>query len=166
MAETGETYQQALSALLREEIEQIEHGAHDPAEPASSSASSTASRRSGSRSRMAVHVEPTASGRQGRGMAAEVQPASPGQRCSRPDGDIESTTSARRSAQKDVGASVELFVATYFGWPITLAVYEASEPVGCPIILRVPSSRHWTPELRTAAPILKYRRAARGEFWQ
>jgi hypothetical protein len=136
MAETGETYQQALSGLLRGEAE---HRRGGTVESTSSAQHSSAG----------GGVKSTAPARRGSWDAA-----------------VESTSSARRGARESRDDKVDLVVACYFGWPITLAVYEASEPVGVPIILRVPSATGWSPELRTPVPILSFRRCAQGEAWQ
>jgi hypothetical protein len=39
--------------------------------------------------------------------------------------------------------SVDIVVASYFGLPVTFAVFEATENVGRPLIVRMPSSRAW-----------------------
>ena len=136
MAETGETYQQALSGLLRGDAE---HRCGGTAEPTSSARCRSAG----------AGVKPPASARRDSW-----------------DSPVEPTSSAGRRSRDSMADKVDLVVARYFGWPITLAVYEASEPVGYPIILRVPSATGWSRELRVPAPVLSFRRGADGEAWQ
>ena len=57
--------------------------------------------------------------------------------------------------------SVDLIVARYFGWPVTLAVFEATEPVGRPAIMRIPSARHWRAGTKMPVPFMNFRRGER-----
>ena len=71
----------------------------------------------------------------------------------------------RGTPQPDAG--VDLLVVSYFGAPITLAVFEARQPLGRPAILRVPSSRGLPPSgsrwlLGMPTPF----EALRGDGWQ
>jgi hypothetical protein len=59
-------------------------------------------------------------------------------------------------------SSVDLIAARYFGWPIVLAVFEATEPVGHPVVMRVPSARYWGAGVEMPVPFKNFRR---GE-WQ
>ena len=54
--------------------------------------------------------------------------------------------------------SVDLVAARYFGCPVTLAVFEAAEPVGRPIILRMPSSRDGAVRVSMPVPLFNVRR--------
>jgi hypothetical protein len=58
--------------------------------------------------------------------------------------------------------SVDLIAARYFGWPITLAVFEATEPVGYPVVMRVPSACYWGVGVAMPVPFMNFRQ---GE-WQ
>ena len=62
----------------------------------------------------------------------------------------------------DRRGSVDLIAARYFGWPIMLAVFEATEPVGHPVVMRIPSARHWGVGVEMPVPFMNFRR---GE-WQ
>jgi hypothetical protein len=53
--------------------------------------------------------------------------------------------------------SVDLIIAHYFGLPIVLAVFEATEPVGRPIIMRIPSSRGCAVGTRMRSPVMHFR---------
>lgn len=64
--------------------------------------------------------------------------------------------------ESDRRGSVDLIKARYFGWPITLAVFEATEPVGHPVVMRVPSARSWGAGVEMPLPFMNFRR---GE-WQ
>jgi hypothetical protein len=64
--------------------------------------------------------------------------------------------------ESDRRGSVDLIAANYFGWPIVLAVFEATEPIGLPLVLRVPSARHWGVGVEIPTPFMSFRR---GE-WQ
>ena len=55
-------------------------------------------------------------------------------------------------------SSVDLIVARYFGWPVTLAVFEATEPIGHPVIMRIPSARHWGVGAEMPIPFMNFRR--------
>lgn len=57
---------------------------------------------------------------------------------------------------------VDLLVARYFGLPIVLAVYEAEQPVGRPVILRVPAAAQGHAGLRMPVPFLNFRQ----DGWQ
>ena len=57
---------------------------------------------------------------------------------------------------------VDLIPARYFGWPITLAVFEAAEPVGRPVIMRIPSPHDGGAWSRMPLPLMNFRVAG----WQ
>jgi len=52
---------------------------------------------------------------------------------------------------------VDLLVANYFGWPITVAVFESTMPVGRPVILRVTSARGWEVGADMPLPLMYFR---------
>lgn len=54
-------------------------------------------------------------------------------------------------------SGVDLIPARYFGWPITLAIFEAAEPVGRPVILRIPSPHDGAAWSRMPLPLMNFR---------
>lgn len=63
----------------------------------------------------------------------------------------------QQQTQRHPPSAVDLIVADYFGLPITLAVFEAIEPVGHPVIMRIPSSRDCASDVRMPIPFMNFR---------